>query len=100
MTMRQIIRLTTLVIALAWITGAALAQQAPPAKNPFGVGPAPVEKSVAAPAAAVPPVFYYAGPYATQAECRADQQVDPDAVSACIFRSAPQPGWYYRARVF
>ena len=31
---------------LAW---SALAQQTPPAKNPFGVGPAPAEKSVAAP---------------------------------------------------
>lgn len=52
MIMRRIIRLSTLVIALAWIAGAALAQQAPPAKNPFGVGPAPAEKSAAAPGAA------------------------------------------------
>jgi ABC-type nickel/cobalt efflux system permease component RcnA len=53
-TLMQILRLFAVVLALALSGGQALAQQAPPAKNPFGVGPAPAEKSVAAPGAQMP----------------------------------------------
>jgi ABC-type nickel/cobalt efflux system permease component RcnA len=54
MTMRRLVRIPVLALALAMLAILpALAQQSPPARNPFGVGPPPAEKSLApAPSAA------------------------------------------------
>jgi ABC-type nickel/cobalt efflux system permease component RcnA len=46
MSMRRLLRLPALALVLAVVTLPALAQQAPPAKSPFGVGPPPVERSL------------------------------------------------------
>jgi ABC-type nickel/cobalt efflux system permease component RcnA len=54
MTMRRLVRIPVLALLLAMLAILpALAQQSPPARNPFGVGPPPAEKSLApAPSAA------------------------------------------------
>ena len=53
MSMRRLLRLPALVLGLLMFALPALAQQAPPAKSPYGVGPPPAERSLAnAPSAA------------------------------------------------
>jgi nickel/cobalt transporter (NicO) family protein len=53
MNMQRLVRLPALMLVLAIVALPALAQQAPPAKSPFGVGPPPLERSLApAPSAA------------------------------------------------
>ncbi len=53
-TMRSLLRLLTLAVAVAVVSMSALAQT-PPAKNPFGVGPPAADRSVAPPSAGAQP---------------------------------------------
>ena len=51
MTMRSLLRLLAVAVAVAVVSMSALAQQTPPAKSPFGVGPPAADKSLTPPSA-------------------------------------------------
>jgi ABC-type nickel/cobalt efflux system permease component RcnA len=55
MTMRSPLRLLAVAVAVAIVSMSALAQQTPPAKSPFGVGPPAADRSVAPPSAGAQP---------------------------------------------
>ena len=54
MSMRHVLRLLAVAVAVALVSWSALAQQSPPAKSPFGVGPASADRSLTPPPSAQP----------------------------------------------
>ena len=54
MSMRYVLRLLAVAVAVALVSWSALAQQSPPAKSPFGVGPASADRSLTPPPSAQP----------------------------------------------
>lgn len=54
MSMRYVLRLLAVAVAVALVSWSALAQQSPPAKSPFGVGPPSADRSLTPPPSAQP----------------------------------------------
>ena len=52
MSMRYVLRLLAMAVAVALVSWSALAQQSPPAKSPFGVGPPSADRSFTPPSGA------------------------------------------------
>ncbi len=63
MSMRYVLRLLAVAVAVALVSWSALAQQSPPAKSPFGVGPPSADRSLTPPPGAQPgsPLASYSG---------------------------------------
>jgi ABC-type nickel/cobalt efflux system permease component RcnA len=55
MTLRSFLRVLAVAVAVAVVSMSVLAQQTPPAKNPFGVGPPSADKSLKPPSAGAQP---------------------------------------------
>jgi nickel/cobalt transporter (NicO) family protein len=55
---RYVLRLLAVAFAVVMVSWSALAQQSPPAKNPFGVGPSAADKSTTPPSKATEPAGF------------------------------------------
>jgi nickel/cobalt transporter (NicO) family protein len=82
MTMRRFLQLATLALAVVLLALPVLAQQGPPAKNPFGVGPPVGERPVASPGAA-----HQAGPLQRVGGWLMEQQARANRELAAAVRS-------------